>query len=120
MKKIFFVILMITTARVSYPHPPTEITAEYDTTSNILQVTINHMVHDAQKHYINKIEIDLNDARIIEQKSKRQTDKTIQQYTYQLPDATIDDKISIKAYCNISGKKRITVPIKQLLKESEH
>ncbi|MEO0137730.1 MAG: hypothetical protein ABIL39_08405 [candidate division WOR-3 bacterium] len=117
---ILITILIIAIARISYAHPPSDIVAEFDTTNKILQVTVQHPVRDAQKHYINKIEIELNGSKIIEQKSKQQTDNTMQKYLYILPEAKLDDSISIEAYCNISGKKKMVIQINEIIKKVEN
>lgn len=116
---ILITIMTLVIANITYAHPPSEIVAEFDTTSKILQVSIKHPVRDAQKHYINKLEIELNGSQIIEQKSVQQIDNTIQSYIYIIPEAKIDDTITLEAYCNISGKKKLTVKINQIIKKIE-
>ncbi|MEO0094964.1 MAG: hypothetical protein ABIL66_03635 [candidate division WOR-3 bacterium] len=116
---ILITILIIAIARISYAHPPSDIVAEFDTTNKILQVTVQHPVRDAQKHYISKIEIELNGKQIIEQESSRQIDNITQKYLFIIPEAKMEDNISIEAYCSISGKKKLTSLIKQLVKKFE-
>ncbi len=112
---ILITILLLVTMKASFSHPPESIIADYDTTTKILQVTVNHSVKNSAKHYINKIEIGLNGEQIIEQKNKKQIDNSFQKYTYTLADVEIDDSLNVTAYCNISGKKSISVQIKEIL-----
>ncbi|MCX7994805.1 MAG: hypothetical protein N3A65_03390 [candidate division WOR-3 bacterium] len=120
MNKLFsFVVIATLFTIATFAHPPSEIVAEYDTTSKILQIIVNHSVRDAQKHYINKVEIELNGSKIIEQKSNKQIDNKIQHYIYKIHDARTEDSISIEANCNISGKKKVKVLINQIIKKSE-
>ncbi|MEO0185796.1 MAG: hypothetical protein ABIL20_08380 [candidate division WOR-3 bacterium] len=117
-KFILIITILVAMAKIANAHPPGEIIAQFDTTNKILKLTVNHQVRDSQKHYVNKIEIELNGNRIIEQKSGRQIDNAIQKYLFILPEAKIEDIITIEAYCNISGKKKLTSQIGQLPKES--
>lgn len=119
-KLILLTFLVIVLPKFTYAHPPNDIIAEFDTTNKILKITVEHPVRDAQKHYINKIEIELNGSKIIEQKSKQQTDNTMQKYLYILPEAKRDDSISIEAYCNISGKKKMVIQINEIIKKVEN
>lgn len=57
----------------------------------------------------------MNGEQIILQKNKRQIDNSIQSYTFILADINIDDTLTITAYCNISGKKSLTIQPKQII-----
>ncbi len=116
---ILITILLLVTMKASFSHPPESIIAEYDTTTKILQVTVNHLVKNPANHYINKIEIELNREQIIEQKNKKQVDNSFQQYTYTITDAEIDDTLKVTAYCNISGKKSVSIQIKEILANTQ-
>ena len=105
MKKscIFFAILF---ALPLFAHPPKGLEMEYDFDSDILSVEIAHSVNDAAKHFIKKVIVELNGKKIIEQTFRKQVDGEAQQVMYKIIDAADGDKISVTAYCNISGKKK--------------
>ncbi len=110
-------IMLVAITNIASAHPPMDIIAEYDTTNKVLQITVNHQVKDTQRHYINKVEIEINGNEIIEQKSSQQIDNTNQRYLYIIPEPGVEDTISIEAYCNISGKKKLKTQINQIIKE---
>ncbi|MCK4940566.1 hypothetical protein KAS45_00595 [candidate division WOR-3 bacterium] len=93
-------------------HSPKGLQLEYD--AGILNISVIHSVNDASKHYVNKVIVELNGKKIVEQKFRSQTDEEEQQVLYSIIDAKEGDKINVTAYCNISGKKKgeliITVP----------
>ena len=89
-----------------FAHPPKGLEVEYDTDSSILRVEIAHSVNDASKHYVNKVVVEVNGKKVIEQTFRKQIDGETQQVMYKIIDAAEGDKISVTAYCNISGKKK--------------
>ncbi len=94
-------------------HPPGSIDFNYDTETGILTVKVIHSVKDASKHYINKVEIELNGTQLIEQKFRSQLDEENQEALYKVIDAKAGDKFTVEAYCNISGKKKTEFEVTQ-------
>lgn len=103
--KIPSIILALLIALPLLAHPPKGLELAYDADSNILTVEITHSVKDASKHYINKVVVELNGKKIIEQVFKKQVDDELQHVTYEVIDADEGAKITVIGYCNISGKK---------------
>lgn len=102
-------ILMLALVFLAVPlmaHSPKTPELVYDADAGILNVSITHSVNDAAKHYVNKVVVELNGKKIIEQKFRSQTDEEEQQVVYSIIDAKEGDKISVTAFCNISGKKK--------------
>jgi hypothetical protein len=85
-------------------HPPDSIAAEYDTLVQTLKIRIMHNVKDAQKHYINKVEVKINGSKKVEQSSSRQSDNTAQELVYRIIEAKPGDRLTVEARCNITGK----------------
>lgn len=113
MKKIImFLILGLFVSQAAYAHPPQDIKITYDSKAKILTALIMHNVSDVKKHYIIKVDVGLNGKEIINQAISQQDNNINQRVIYFIPDAKAGDKISVEAYCSISGKleKGITVP----------
>jgi len=93
-------------------HPADSLVMSIDS-NGLLSIQIYHPVKDHAKHYINKVTVELNGKEIIQQSFKSQTDKTVQELIYKIIDAKENDKITLTAYCNITGKKKemLTVTI---------
>ncbi len=85
-------------------HPPSDILITYDTATKTLKAVITHQVSNPDKHFINKVDIQLNGQEIIEHKISRQDNNASQTVSYLIPEAKSGDTVSIEAYCNISGK----------------
>ena len=102
-------LIMITLAFFTIPllaHSPNSLELEFDPETDVLNIIITHGVNDASRHYVKEVEVELNGQKIIEQSFKRQVDNEKQQVFYKIIDAKEGDKITVEAYCNISGKKK--------------
>nr|MBU1328053.1 hypothetical protein [Candidatus Omnitrophota bacterium] len=105
MKKIImFLILSFFVSSVAYAHPPSDIKITYDTKTKILKAVITHNVSDIKKHFIKKVDIGLNGKEIISHVISQQDNNTNQTVSYLISDAKTGDKLSVEAYCSISGK----------------
>jgi desulfoferrodoxin (superoxide reductase-like protein) len=104
MKRLMIALVLLAVPLLA--HSPKSPKLEYDADTGILSVSITHSVNNASKHYVNKVVVELNGGKIIEQKFKSQTDEEEQHVEYTVIDAKVGDKISITAFCNISGKKK--------------
>lgn len=94
----------------SLAHPPDSLQMSIDSTG-ILLIQVYHPVKDHTKHYINKITVELNGKEIIQQTLNSQTNKIVQELIYKIIDAKANDKITVTAYCNITGKKKDTLTL---------
>jgi desulfoferrodoxin (superoxide reductase-like protein) len=116
MRKIacFFVFwFLITACSAAYAHPPSDITITYDPQTKILRAVIMHNTSNPESHYINKVDIVLNGKEIIEHEISRQDNNTSQAVSYLIPDAKTGDKLSLEAYCSISGELRKEIEVKE-------
>ena len=105
---IFAVLCIFVTG--SLAHPADSLLMSIDS-NGLLSIQIYHPVKDHAKHYINKVLVELNGKEIIQQSFKSQTDKTVQELIYKIIDAKENDKITVTAYCNITGKKKETLTL---------
>jgi len=97
----------------AYAHPPAEVELKFDEEALSLTISVSHMVGKINKHYIEKIVVELNDVEIITQKFSTQSSGAKQEVGYVIPGAQIGDTFSVTAYCNISGKKTETLLIEE-------
>ncbi len=105
-KILVFVVIMIFGLSLNiYSHSPTKIDLNFDNENKILKVEVYHPVLLPRNHYINKIEVYLNDNLIIVQEFDRQLTKKTQKAGYFIFEAEKDDVIKVKAICNKHGDK---------------
>ncbi|MCX7705217.1 MAG: hypothetical protein N2115_03025 [bacterium] len=109
--KIVLGLLGIFISYFAYAHPPSDIKINFDPQAKILKATIIHNTNNIEKHYIGEVEIYLNGKEIISQKISKQENAKEQTAMYLISDVKKGDKITVEAYCSISGvlKKTITV-----------
>ena len=73
-----------------------------------ISVSISHPVSNPQKHYVKKVEVILNNQKIIEQTFSVQEGNS-QEVIYHIPSLKISDTITVKAFCNAGGSQRKTI-----------
>lgn len=96
----------------AFAHPPQEITITYDPATRVLKAVIKHNVSNTANHYIKKVDIALNGTEIIEHRISKQDNPESQTVTYLIPDARAGDRLSVEAYCSITGKLEKEIEIK--------
>ncbi|MGB9721775.1 MAG: hypothetical protein ACPL28_09895 [bacterium] len=99
--------LMIFVA-LSSAHPPSDISAEYDTLEQKIKIFVKHNVRDVNKHFVAKLELHSKNNKKVEQSCVKQINNEYQEYLYKVIDLKIGDTLNIKADCNINGNKRAT------------
>ncbi|MBN1330282.1 MAG: hypothetical protein JXA54_12480 [Candidatus Heimdallarchaeota archaeon] len=82
-------------------HSPSTLTLAYNFTTDTLSVSIVHTVSNLQDHFINKIEIWINEILNTTELYTNQPSNSFT-YNYQIS-ANIDDEIKVKASCNQGG-----------------
>ncbi|HOJ50773.1 MAG TPA: hypothetical protein PKW55_08180 [Spirochaetota bacterium] len=102
MKKLYIFIFVLVFYS-SFAHPPSKIKFDYNLNEKSVSIDIEHKVKDAKDHYIDVIEIYLNQKLIITQKSSEQLTSEIQKYQFLIPELKENDKIVIIAKCNKFG-----------------
>lgn len=106
---IFIFLVVISTG---YAHPPSDIIITYDPATRMLHAVIMHNTSNPENHYIKKVDIGLNDKEIIEHRISLQDNNVSQTISYLVSDVKAGDKLSVEAYCSISGKLKKEIEIK--------
>ncbi len=91
-------------ASSAYAHPPASINVKYDPATKQITAIIAHQVSNPQRHYIEKVKVQLNQQtpiikRFVFQKTARE-----QEFVISIPNAVSGDVIVIEAYCNKGGR----------------
>jgi hypothetical protein len=113
------VLVLIGVVSSAYAHAPGNVDLGFDLEEQLLEVTVKHQVNDGAKHYVNRVSVDLNGRKIIEQTLYAQENLKDQKLVYRITDAGVGDTISVTASCNISGKKKASVKIEAPPAEEE-
>jgi desulfoferrodoxin (superoxide reductase-like protein) len=115
-KNRIFIVAVLTILVFSlrtYTHPPAKIDLDFNNEEKILKVEVHHPVLLIRNHYINKIEIYLNDDLKIVQDFDRQLTKKTQKAGYFIFEAQKGDVIKVKAICNKHGDKTATLVVQE-------
>jgi len=109
---VLFLTLAFSTvfAMQALAHPPQDMVLSYDLDTSSLDVTITHNSPASSAHYINQIDVFVNDELVLTQEYTSQPSTTTWTYTYDI-EAEVGDVIEVTAYCNIQGQisRSITV-----------
>jgi len=111
-KTLAFTLLLLFVLSLSVSaHPPGEIEMSFDLENKMLEVTIPHGSQDNAAHFIDNVDVYLNDNLHVEQAFLVQTDNDKMYLHYMLPGAESGDTIRVSADCNRfgSGEMEITV-----------
>ncbi len=105
-RTVAFLISLIFLLAVStaYAHPPSDIRITFDPNTKMLIAVIMHNTNNPLRHYIKKVEVSLNDKKIIGDNFSKQDNKISQTVIYSVLDAKDGDMIYVEGYCSISGK----------------
>jgi len=101
---LIFIIIVLTPG-IILAHFPSDVKIEFDNEIKTLYVEVTHPVNNVKSHYINKIEVYLNDVLKIVQYFSEQKDKKTQLATYLLWELKEGSKIKVTASCSIHGFK---------------
>jgi len=114
---VYFILFTFIISFKGLAHPPSNIELQFDNETKILQINVTHPVTDVKKHFINKIEVYLDDELMIIQNFKKQKDNKSQEATYLLFDAVVGSKIKVRAICSISGSKTGEIVVEEQKEE---
>lgn len=91
-------------------HRPSQVTLSYAKDTGMLSVTIVHSVSNPATHYVNKVEISLNDRVEKTYEYKSQPDSS--QFTYSYPvEAKPGDRIAVTVKCNYVGSNSASLTV---------
>ena len=112
-KYLFVVMMLVITPFFGFSvlaHPPIDLSLEYDIDTDSLIVTITHETPAPDLHYVNRVDIKINDVLFLSQEYTSQPTNDVFSYTYN-PDSSFGDVIMVTAYCNIQGSITRTITI---------
>lgn len=107
-----FLCFATSASSLAYAHPPSDIMINFDPATRILQAVVMHNTSNPKSHFIKKVDIALNGKEIIEHQVSREDNNISQTVSYLIPDANAGDKLSVEAYCSISGKLKKEIEVK--------
>ena len=104
-KKIFLILFLF--AFSLHAHAPKAVELGYDAETATLSVKVLHKVSNQEKHYIKKIAVYKGDELLTERTYVRQETAADQEEIFLFIDEPLkkDDDVTVRAYCNIMGKK---------------
>lgn len=108
------VIVSIIFTSVGFAHMPTAVELEFDNDTKVLTVHVTHAVSKINKHYVDKVVVELNDKEIVTQTFRSQKDGEGQEAMYIIIDAKVGDTIAVTGYCNVSGNKKASLTVEEL------
>jgi len=106
-------IIIVLGASQGFGHPPDSLSLDYNQETHILKVTAFHPTKDVFKHIIAKIVVKLNNKEVVAQEFLSQMNREKQEVVYMLFDAKAGDKITVIATCNVYGKGKKTIQLKE-------
>jgi desulfoferrodoxin (superoxide reductase-like protein) len=112
-KKMLVLFTILVFSLKIYSHSPTKIEMDFNIEDKILNVEVHHPVLAQKNHYIEKIEVYLNDKPIIVQNFDAQIEKKTQKAVYFIFEAKKDDIIKVKAFCNKHGDKTVSLVVQE-------
>jgi desulfoferrodoxin (superoxide reductase-like protein) len=100
---IFFLVvfMLLFSSNLAFSHSPSNIDIEVKGKS--VEVRVSHSVSDYTTHYVKKIEVRLNNKKIIEQNFSMQTNNNVQGAIYNIPSLKKEDTLAVYAYCSRYG-----------------
>ncbi len=112
-KKILVLFTILVFSFRIYSHAPRKIDMDFNIEDKILNVEVHHPVLAQKNHYIEKIEVHLNDKLMIIQNFNAQIEKKTQKAVYFIFEAKKDDIIKVKAFCNKHGDKTVSLIVQE-------
>ena len=111
---LMVIVTLLIFSGMGFAHPPSGIEMEFDNETKVLTVFVTHSVSKVDKHFIDKIVVELNDKEMITQMFRRQKEGEGQEAMYLIADAGTGDTIAVTGYCNVSGKKKVSLTVEEM------
>ncbi|HPT18571.1 MAG TPA: PQQ-dependent sugar dehydrogenase [Methanothrix sp.] len=91
-------------------HPPSQVSLNYDSANQSLQVTTTHTVSNPSGHYVFKVDVLKNGEMVLTKEYTSQP--TGSTFTYDYPvNATAGDVLKATAYCSIAGSRSAEITV---------
>jgi hypothetical protein len=111
MKLSLALLLLFCLATPAFSHPPTAISAEYNSRNSILTLTITHPVENTQNHYIKQVIVKKDLNEVFKQVFDSQFNKKVQIVKIMVPGLKNHAKLYAEATCCIYGTKGVDLNI---------
>ena len=114
-EKVFIGILIFFAVCFIYPqtasaHAPSDVQLSYDSTSQMLTVTITHPSPFSGAHYIKTVEIKKNGSVVVSNNYKNQPDQGTFAYSYKVP-AIAGETLEATASCSLFGSRTANLTV---------
>lgn len=101
------ITLLMLASLQAMAHSPDAIKVSYVSTEEMprmIVIEVDHDVSNAENHFVNEIEVYVNDKEIAVQEFSKQWKDSTQRAVFFVADLNDGDQIEIHAYCSISGE----------------
>jgi hypothetical protein len=95
---------------MSFATSPQDVKLEYDTSTQMLTVTITHPSSFTNYHYIKHVEIKKVGADVVKNTYKNQPDTDTFAYTYNVA-AAEGETLEVTATCSVNGYKTVNLTV---------
>ncbi|MBW6514350.1 MAG: hypothetical protein K0B87_06305 [Candidatus Syntrophosphaera sp.] len=112
MKRAIIILALLAFGASVYAHPAADLEATYSVQNKTLNISFTHSVKDPADHFIQGVEVRLNDVMIISQVCSAQDTATGGSFVYRIPNLKKNDTIRVTLICNKTGKKSATMVLK--------
>lgn len=93
-----------------YAHSPEKVVLSYDQDTHSLTAEVVHPVADPGTHFVNRIQVLLNDKMIIKKEPPRQNTTGVSE-VFPLTDVKSGDIVKVIAFCNRWGERSEQIQI---------
>ncbi|MGC9362252.1 MAG: hypothetical protein ACP5F3_04910 [Candidatus Syntrophosphaera sp.] len=112
MKQLLAMIAFLGCVAMLFAHPASNIDASYSAQNKTLTISFDHKVGDPADHFIQGVEVRLNDRMIISQVNTAQDSETGGTFIYRIPNLRKNDVIKVTLICNKTGKRSASMILK--------
>lgn len=110
MRLVLALVLLLSSITL-FAHPASKVEVTYDHETQILNVSFEHKVKDAEDHFIFEIKVYNGKKEVITQEISRQETMEGGSFQYKLIDVKPGDELKVRTNCNKTGKKSATIVI---------
>jgi len=103
-------VLIVMLALPAVAHSPSQVSLNYDSRNQTLEVTTTHTVSNPSGHYVMKIAVEKNGAQILAKEYTGQPTSSTFSYNYPI-NATKGDVLKATAYCSIAGSRSAEITV---------
>ena len=105
-------IILVVAAAVAFAHPPKAISAAWDASNQMLNISAEHSVNDPAKHYVLNMTIFQGGKQLLQKQYTSQATAQKFQDSVALKGMSSGTKIRIQVVCNIMGstETEFTIP----------